>query len=141
MVTLTLAQANQVIGAALSEAGRLAYRPMAVVLLDDAGNLRAMQREVGATPMRVEIALAKAFAAHTMSASSRVVGERAQTNPIFFTSLAAVAQGRFLAATGAVLIKSSVGEVLGAVGASGGTGDEDEAICVAGVLACGLAWG
>ena len=141
MSALTLAQANQVVGAALSEARRLAYRPMAVVLLDDSGNLRALQRENGATPFRVEIAKAKAFAAYTMSASSRVVGERAQANPTFFTSLAAVAQGRFLAATGAVLIKDRDGQILGAVGASGGTGDEDETICIAGVLASGLQWG
>jgi uncharacterized protein GlcG (DUF336 family) len=40
-----------------------------------------------------------------------------------------------------VLIKNAAGELLGAAGASGGTGDEDEAICMAGVLAAGLVSG
>jgi uncharacterized protein GlcG (DUF336 family) len=40
-----------------------------------------------------------------------------------------------------VLIKDAAGEVLGAAGASGGTGDEDEAICIAGIAAIGLQHG
>jgi uncharacterized protein GlcG (DUF336 family) len=73
-----------------------------------------------------------------MGASSRLLGERAASNPNFFVSLASTAQGRFLPQTGAVLIKDQSGRVVGAVGASGGTGDEDEAICIAGVEAVGL---
>jgi uncharacterized protein GlcG (DUF336 family) len=53
-------------------------------------------------------------------------------------ALASTAQGRFLPQTGAVVIKDAAGAVLGAVGASGGTGDEDELICTAGVTAAGL---
>ncbi|MGZ5205356.1 MAG: heme-binding protein, partial [Caldimonas sp.] len=56
-------------------------------------------------------------------------------------ALAATAHGRFLPQTGAVLIRDAAGTVLGGVGASGGTGDEDEAICIAGVLAAGLQHG
>ena len=59
-------------------------------------------------------------------------------NPNFFVSLASTAHGHFLPQTGAVLIKDESGHVIGAVGASGGTGDEDEAICIAGVEAVGL---
>ena len=62
-------------------------------------------------------------------------------NPNFFVALAATADGKFLPQTGAVVIKDAQGEVIGAVGASGGTGDEDEAICIAGVQAAGLAAG
>ncbi|MEO7642147.1 MAG: heme-binding protein, partial [Ramlibacter sp.] len=76
-----------------------------------------------------------------MGASSRVLGERAQGNPNFFVSLAATAHGKFLPQTGAVLIKDASGKLLGAVGASGGTGDEDELICLAGVAAAGLVSG
>ena len=72
-----------------------------------------------------------------MGASSRALNERARDNPLFYGSLPATAQGKFLAQTGAILIKN-VGEIIGAVGASGGTGDEDEAICMAGVEAAGL---
>ena len=55
--------------------------------------------------------------------------------------LAATAQGKFLPQTGAVVIKDKDGNVLGAAGASGGTGDEDEAVCIAGVEAAGLMHG
>ena len=43
--------------------------------------------------------------------------------------------------TGAVVIQDMAGNVLGAAGASGGTGDEDEAVCIAGVEAAGLMHG
>ena len=56
-------------------------------------------------------------------------------------TLASTAQGKFLPQTGAVLIKDADGQVLGAAGASGGTGDEDEAICIAGIAAAGLKHG
>jgi uncharacterized protein GlcG (DUF336 family) len=88
---------------------------------------------------RFEVAQAKAWGAVGMGVSSRQLGERAKGNPNFFVSLAATSAGRFLPQTGAVLIKDAQGRVLGAVGASGGTGDEDEAICIAGVQAAGLA--
>jgi uncharacterized protein GlcG (DUF336 family) len=76
-----------------------------------------------------------------MGVSSRTLAERAKDNPNFFVSLASTAGGRFLPQTGAVVIKDAQGNLLGAVGASGGTGDEDEAICKAGVAAAGLVSG
>jgi uncharacterized protein GlcG (DUF336 family) len=76
-----------------------------------------------------------------MGASSRTLLGRAKENPQFFGALAATAQGKFLPQTGAVLIKDASGAVLGAAGASGGTGDEDEAACIAGVEAAGLTHG
>jgi len=76
-----------------------------------------------------------------MGASSRTLMQRAKDNPNFFVSLAATSGGKFLPQTGAVLIKDAAGNVLGAVGASGGTGDEDELICIAGVESAGLSAG
>jgi uncharacterized protein GlcG (DUF336 family) len=76
-----------------------------------------------------------------MGASSRVLMQRAKDNPNFFVSLSATSAGKFLPQTGAVVIKDASGQIIGAVGASGGTGDEDEAICIAGVEAAGLAHG
>jgi uncharacterized protein GlcG (DUF336 family) len=137
MAKLTLAQANTILAAALAAVPEGA-RPMAVVVLDESGHLKAAQRADGASMFRIEVATGKAWAAVGMGVSSRELARRAKDNPVFFTSLATTSQGRFLAQTGAVLIKSREGEVLGAVGASGGTGDEDEAICNAGVLAAGL---
>ena len=141
MTSLTLDQANRIISAALAASREAGYKPMGIAVLDDAGNLKAFAREDGASMFRFEVAQAKAWGAVGMGASSRVLGQRAKDNPNFFVSLAATAGGKFLPQTGAVLIKNADGQVLGAVGASGGTGDEDEAICMAGVAAAGLVCG
>ena len=141
MTSLTLDQANRIIGAALAASREAGYKPMGIAVLDDAGHLKAFAREDGASMFRFEVAQAKAWGAVGMGASSRVLGQRAKDNPNFFVSLAATAGGKFLPQTGAVLIKNAEGQVLGAVGASGGTGDEDEAICMAGVAAAGLVSG
>jgi uncharacterized protein GlcG (DUF336 family) len=141
MSSLTLTQANQIITAALAVSKEHSYKPMGIVVLDEAGNLKAFSREDGASMFRFEVAQAKAWGAVGMGISSRVLGQRAKDNPNFFIALAATAGGKFLPHTGAVLIKDAGGNVLGAVGASGGTGDEDEAICIAGVAAAGLVSG
>ena len=141
MSTLSLAQANQIINAAIAHSNTLGYKPMAVVVLDASGHLKAVQREDGASMFRVDVATGKAWGAVGMGASSRVLGQRAKDNPNFFLSLASTAQGKFLPQTGAVLIKDASGVILGAAGASGGTGDEDEAICMHGIAAAGLVSG
>lgn len=141
MTTLTLAQANHIISAALAKSREWGYKPMGVAVLDEGGNLKAFAREDGASMFRFDVAQGKAWGAIGMGASSRVLAQRAKDNPNFFVALAASAQGKFLPQPGAVLIKDAAGNVLGAVGASGGTGDEDEAICMAGVEAAGLTHG
>ena len=141
MSSLTLAQANQIIAAAFAKSKEMGYKPMGVVVIDDSGNLKSAQREDGASMFRIDIATGKAYAAVGMGVSSRVLFERAKDNPSFFVSLASTAHGKFLPQTGAVLIKDAIGKVLGAAGASGGTGDEDELICKAGIEAVGLVAG
>jgi len=138
MSGLTLAQANAILSSALAAARRGGYKPMAVVVLDESGDLRAAQREDGASMFRIDIATGKAWAAVGMGASSRTLAMRAKDNPNFYVALAATAKGHFLPQTGAVLIRDADGRTVGAVGASGGSGDEDEAICIAGVEAAGL---
>lgn len=138
MTTLTLDQANAIITAALARSKASGFKPMGIAVLDAAGNLKAFASEDGASMFRFDVARAKAWGAVGMGASSRTLAERAKDNPNFFVSLSATAQGRFLPQTGAVVIKGADGNVIGAVGASGGTGDEDELICIAGVEAAGL---
>ncbi len=138
MSHLTLDQANHIIQEACKAARAAHYKPMGVAVLDASGQLVAFAREDGASMFRFDIARGKAWGAVGMGASSRVLAERAKDNPNFFVTLAATAEGKFLPQPGAVLIKDSQGHILGAVGASGGTGDEDEIICAAGVRAAGL---
>ena len=141
MASLTLEQAQRIIAGALARSREKGFKPMGIAVVDESGNLKSFVREDGASMFRFEIAQAKAWGAVGMGVSSRVLGQRAQDNPNFFVSLAATSQGRFLPQTGAVLIRDGAGNLLGAVGASGGTGDEDELICAAGVEAAGLVSG
>ncbi|QHE84405.1 GlcG/HbpS family heme-binding protein [Hydrogenophaga sp. BPS33] len=140
-MTLSLDHAQTIITAALAKSKEMGYQPMGIAVLDAAGNLKAFASEDGASMFRFDIARAKAWGAVGMGVSSRTLGERAKGNPNFFVSLAATSDGKFLPQTGAVVIKDAQGRLLGAVGASGGTGDEDELICMAGVQAAGLAHG
>ena len=137
-MTLSLEQANRIIDVALKTSREAGYKPMAVVVLDDSGQVVSLQRQDGATVFRVDIATGKAWAAVSMGASSRELLQKAQAMPAFFDALAVTGQGKFIPQTGALLIKDATGRVLGAVGASGGTGDQDEAICLAGIEAAGL---
>ncbi|MBI2295223.1 MAG: heme-binding protein [Betaproteobacteria bacterium] len=138
MSRLTLTQANTIIEKALAKARETKVKPLAVVVVDDAGNIKAAQREDGASMFRVDVAQGKAWASVAWGASSRALSRRAKENPHFYVTLAATARGRWLPQTGAVLIKDEKGEILGAAGASGGTGEEDEACCGYGIEAAGL---
>ena len=141
MSKLTLEQANGIIAAALALSKKNGYKPMGVVVLDESGHLKSGQREDGASMFRIDVATGKAWAAVGMGVATRVLAQRAKDNPNFFITLASTAQGKFLPQTGAVLIKDAAGNILGAAGASGGTGDEDEAICIAGIESVGLTHG
>lgn len=141
MSALTLAVAQQIAEAALSAARARGFRPMAVAVVDAAGAARVVLREDGATPLRNDIALGKAGAAAGMGVSSRELAQRAASLPAFFGAIAAAASHKFIPQTGAVTIVGADGAVLGAVGASGGTSDEDEQVCIAGVEAAGLRTG
>ena len=135
---LTLAQANVIVTKALEHAREEGYAPLSVVVLDDSGALKAMQREDGASMFRFDIATGKAWASVGMGASSRILAQRARENPNFFITLAAAADGKFLPQTGGVLIKNAAGEILGAAGASGASGDQDEAAVIHGIEQAGL---
>ena len=133
MPALTLEQANTIIAKAFEKAREMKIKPLGVVVLDVSGHVISAQRDDGASMFRLDVAKGKAWGAVAMGASSRALAKRAKDNPNFFVSLSATAEGKFLPQTGAALIKAKDGTLLGAAGASGGTGDEDEACCVYGI--------
>jgi uncharacterized protein GlcG (DUF336 family) len=135
---LTLKQANTICDKALEHARAKNYAKLTIVVLDEAGDIKAAQREDGASMFRYDVALGKAWGAVAMSCSSRKLAERAKGNQNFFLGLAATAQGKFLAQQGAVLIRDAGGAILGAAGISGASGDEDEECAAKGVEAAGL---
>jgi uncharacterized protein GlcG (DUF336 family) len=135
---LTLKHANTICEHAFAAGAAMKIKPLAVVVVDQAGHIVSAQRQDQASMFRFDIALGKAWAAVAMGASSRALAKRAQGNPNFFVALASTGHGKFLPQTGAALIRDASGMILGAAGASGGTGDEDEACCVKGIEAAGL---
>jgi uncharacterized protein GlcG (DUF336 family) len=135
---LKLDQANAIVAHALAKAVEMRLKPVAVVVLDETGNLVSAQRQDGTPLFLFDVARGKAWSAVNFGASSRALEKRATQKPHFWGALASTTQGRFLPGTGAVLIRDAAGNILGAAGASGATSDEDEACCIHGVEQVGL---
>lgn len=139
MTRLTLATANRIIEAAFAKAAEIGLKPLGVAVLDAGGHLLAFQRQDGASFMRHEIAAGKAFGALATGMGSRALGKAATERPHFFAGLSGVSGGRIVPVAGGVLVRDGAGEIIGAVGISGDTSDQDEACAVAGIEAAGLA--
>ena len=138
-MSITLEQASKIIGGALAKARETKMNPLTIAIVDDGGNLKAMQREDGrGAAMRPQIALGKTFAAVGMGRSTRALQDMAQQRPWFSAALVSVAQGGYVPVPGGVLILDADGNVLGAAGATGDTADNDEIAAVAGIEAAGL---
>jgi uncharacterized protein GlcG (DUF336 family) len=138
MTILKLAQASAIIDAAIAEARRQNFAALAVAVLDAGGHLIAFKREDGAGIVRFDIAYGKAWGALGMGFGTRELAERATRFPTFVAALAAISQGRMVPSPGGVLIAGADKEVVGAVGISGDTGDNDEVCAIAGIEAVGL---
>ena len=109
---------------------------MTVVVLDAGGNVIAAEREDGASNKRFEIAHGKAFGAISIGIGSRALMARAEQQPYFIAAGPSV--GALVPVPGGVLMQDADGAVIGAVGVSGDTSDNDEAAAVAGIEAVGL---
>src|SRR5919198_2005751 len=123
---LTLAQASIIVDQALAKAREIKIRPLCVAVLDDGGNLKALKREDGASILRPTIAIGKAWGAVGMGESSRQLSERLKERPAFLGALSDMSSGKVVPVAGGVLIIDEQ-TIIGAVGASGATSDEDEA--------------
>ncbi len=137
-MTVTLSQASAIVDATLAKARELKQMPQTVVVLDPGGHLVCAKREDGSGIIRFEVAVGKAYGALGMGWGSRTMMERAAQNPNFLTSIVAASGGRMVPNPGGVLIRDNDNKVLGAVGISGDTGDNDEIIALAGIAAAGL---
>ena len=89
---LTLNEANSIIAAALAKAREMQIKPIGVVVLDESGNLKAAQREDGASMFRFDVARARP-GPRSPWARRAARSRRAKDNPNFFVTLAATAQG------------------------------------------------
>lgn len=138
MSDITLDQARSVIAAAQAKGQELGLQPLAVAVLDTGGHLKAFERQEGASLMRPQIAHGKAYGALAMGLGSRALLARAEQQPFFIGAMNALAGGALVPVPGGVLIRDGDGHLMGAVGVTGDTSDNDEACAVAGVEAAGL---
>jgi uncharacterized protein GlcG (DUF336 family) len=136
-MTLDLATSQKILAAALDFAIAQNLKPMAVGVIDARGALLAYAAQDGTSLKRGAIALGKANGAIALGMGSRALMKRAETQGYFIAAATAAIGGSLVPVPGGVLIKSG-GKVVGAVGISGDTSDNDEAMAVAGITAAGL---
>ena len=134
---LSLEQAGTIVDQTLARARELELRPMCVAVLDDGGHLKALKREDGAGILRPQVAIGKAWGCLGMGGSSRALGERLGDRPSFLGALTIMSEGKLVPVAGGLLICDG-DDVVGVVGVSGGTSDEDEDIARFGIAAAGL---
>ena len=135
---MNLAQAQTVAAHTLKTAREKALKPLAVVVLDARGAVKAASVEDGTSLKRFEIAHGKAHGALAMGIGSRALAVRAEQQPSFIAAVTHIVGGALVPVAGGVLIRDAAGALLGAVGVSGDTSDNDEIVAVAGINAAGL---
>ena len=137
-MSVSLAQASTIIDVALKVARDQKQMPQTIIVLDAGGHVVCAKREDGSGIIRYDIAFGKAYGALGMGWGSRTSMERAAQNPNFFAAVEAASGGRLVPNPGGVLIRDAANVIVGAVGISGDTGDNDEIIAIAEIEAAGL---
>lgn len=135
---LSLAQAQTILSTALAHATEGKFKPLAIAVIDARGAQKAFAAQDGTSLKRGEIALGKAHGAVALGLGSRALHKMAQERPYFIEAATHAVGGLLVPVPGGVLIRSPEGELLGAVGISGDTSDNDEAAATAGIDAAGL---
>ena len=138
MTELTLETAQAIVAAALKAARAKSFKPLAIVVYDERGALKALASGAGTSLKRAGVAMGKAYGALAMGVGSRALHKMATDRPYFVAAASHVVGGQLVPVPGGVLIKDSQGRSLGAVGVSGDTSDNDEIAAAAGIEAAGL---
>jgi uncharacterized protein GlcG (DUF336 family) len=137
MSDLTLDIARKILDAALAKAVEKKLKPLVITVLDVRGAVKVTAAQDGTSLMRAEIAHGKAYGALAKGMGSRALFQRAQEQPYFVSAVNTLAEGRLVPVPGGVLIQDGT-KLLGAVGVSGDTSDNDEICAIAGIEAAGL---
>jgi uncharacterized protein GlcG (DUF336 family) len=134
---MKLEVAQKIVATALAAARQRNFKPLAVAVLDARGALKSFGAEDGTSLKRAEIAIGKAHGALSMGLGSRTIAKMATERPHFVAAVTHAVGGALIPVPGGVLVKDATGALLGAVGISGDTSDNDEAAAVAGIEAAG----
>ena len=138
MSKLSLSRANKMINQAFAHAAEKDYKPLACVVMDSGGNIKAFRSQDGASNGRFDVACGKARGALAVGTGSRWLDAQAASRPHFLAGLASVIEGGIVPVAGGVLARDANGNVVAAIGISGDTSDADEACAVSGVEAANL---
>jgi cob(I)alamin adenosyltransferase len=126
---MKLVEARELIALARAEAERIGA-PMSIAVVDSAGHVVALERMDGASFMTPDVAIAKAYTAAAVKLPTEDLAGVLKDHPEVLTSIAVASHGRFMAAMGGFPVAVD-GEVVGAIGASGGSGEQDVAVAKA----------
>lgn len=138
MTRLTLAHASIIVDKAIELGRSRKLKPLAVAVLDAGGHLLALKREEDASILRPQIAESKAWGCLGMGYGGREFVRRNVIRPTFYTALAIASEGRIMPVAGGVLVRGADGQIIGAVGVTGDSEDNDDACAIAGIKAAGL---
>ncbi|QDC01486.1 heme-binding protein [Mesorhizobium sp. 8] len=138
MTALTLAAAKTIIDAAFAKGEELELRPLGVSVLDAGGHLVAFQRQDGASFLRPQMSAGKAYGAVAIGMGGRRLEAFAKDRPHLMAGISDVSGSKILSVVGGVLIRDGAGTILGAVGISGDSSENDEAAAIAGIEAAGF---
>jgi uncharacterized protein GlcG (DUF336 family) len=138
MTTLDFELATQLATATLRHARALGVRPLAAAVLDSAGHPLALLRDEQASFLRPQIATGKARGCLGLGFGGRELARRAQAMPAFFDAINSLTDGQVIPVPGGILLRAPDGHVLGAIGVSGDTSDNDERCALLAIEALGL---
>ncbi|MCC5965694.1 MAG: heme-binding protein [Natronohydrobacter sp.] len=136
-MTLSLDHARTIIAATRAKGREMGLKPLSVVVLDAGGHVLAFEREDGAAPGRFAIAHGKAYGAVMLGMAGRAQMARAEAQAYFMAAVNGVYGGQVVPVPGGVLLREE-GQVIGAVGVTGDTSDNDAEAALAGITAAGL---
>ncbi|PIE63783.1 MAG: PduO protein [Desulfobacterales bacterium] len=129
---ITLDQAHKILTAALKKAEAIKV-PMNVAIVDAGGNLKAFYRQEDAFLGSIDISIKKAVTARYFNMSTRALGEASQVGkPLYGIE---VSNNGLVIFAGGVPLVDSNNVIIGAIGVSGGSVDEDETVAMAGAAA------
>jgi uncharacterized protein GlcG (DUF336 family) len=137
-MTLTLQQALAIAQTALAEGATQRFLPLAVAVLDTAGQPLAILRDERSSLHRADIAIGKAAGCLAMGFGGRELAKRAAAMPQFISAVGSIFPKGLVPVPGGVLIRDADGTLLGAVGISGDTSDNDEVCALAGIASVDL---
>ena len=137
-MSVSLRKARTIIRKTLEKGREMELKPLSVVVLDAGGHVIAFEREDGAAPGRFGIAQGKAYGSVMLGMAGTAQMQRAETQAYFMASVNGVYGGQVVPVPGGVLLRDRKGAVIGAVGVTGDTSDNDALVAMAGIEAAGL---